>query len=588
MADFKLKQETPPEGIESPIISDHREYTIKIDEQTKYTLRLELKDKKIYLIVSLDDKIEYNYRTFMDLSTIVNKLELNSIKYNKLELILKIFDQLYENNKISIKINNDEYCSLIIKFIQITKEETYEIKIYKHYMNPDDKFRIMYNIIKSLKNDNNEMNEKINILNEKVENKEKIIDEMNIKLINQENKIKELNEKIVTLSNNYNNSKEEIKELDNLLVNQNNFINDNKIYLENKIDNEREEFHKEIDIMKELINQKNPKNLRFKCNITTTNTSAGWNDMFEIFKSPNENKEYLISPNSNNYNLDIFDLLDNKLVHSFPGHKNRIRTVRYNNNYLISADDDKIVIIWDINNNYKIKHKIKTNYGDNIYSCLLLFNVKIGINNYNDYIITSTYNDSGNDEDSATKVYSFKDGKFIKNINKTNNIAIYYLLSWINNNNYYIIQFAYKKILINNLITDEIYAKLINVPESSHYSGFITYGTYPGSNINGDFLFSSSENGYINIWNLNEKKIFKIINTNGCILAHIILWNNQYLIAADYNNKSFKIIDTCNDSIYDMKTEHKKDMVCIKKVNHPIYGESLLTTSEDNTIKLWI
>ena len=224
MEDFILKQETPTEGIESPIISDHREYTIKIDEQTKYILRLELKDKKIYLIVSLDDKIEYNYKTFMDLSTIVNKLELNSIKYNKLELILKIFDQLYENNKISIKINNDEYCSLIINFIQITKEETYEIKIYKHYMNPDDKFRIMYNIIKSLKNNNNEINEKINILNEKVEHKEKIIDEMNIKLINQENKIKELNEKIVTLSNNYNNSKEEIKELDNLLVNQNNII----------------------------------------------------------------------------------------------------------------------------------------------------------------------------------------------------------------------------------------------------------------------------------------------------------------------------------------------------------------------------
>ena len=50
---------------------------IKNDEKTKYILRLELKDKKIYLFVSLEDKIEYNYKTFMDLSTIVNKLELN-------------------------------------------------------------------------------------------------------------------------------------------------------------------------------------------------------------------------------------------------------------------------------------------------------------------------------------------------------------------------------------------------------------------------------------------------------------------------------------------------------------------------------
>ena len=75
------------------------------------------------------------------------------------------------------------------------------------------------------------------------------------------------------------------------------------------------------------------------------------------------------------------------------------------------------------------------------------------------------------------------------------------------------------------------------------------------------------------------------------MLAHIILWNNQYLIAADYDDKSFKksfkIIDIESKNIYDMKTEHKKQMACIKKVNHPTYGESLLTASEDKTINLW-
>ena len=123
------------------------------------------------------------------------------------------------------------------------------------------------------------------------------------------------------------------------------------------------------------MNQKNPKNLKFKCNITTANTYLGWNDIFEIFKTQNENKEYLVSPKSNNFNLDIFDLLDNKLIYSLPGHNNDIRTVRYNNNYLISADDDKIVIVWDINN-FKIKHKIQTNYGKDIYSNLLKILIK--------------------------------------------------------------------------------------------------------------------------------------------------------------------------------------------------------------------
>ena len=74
-------------------------------------------------------------------------------------------------------------------------------------------------------------------------------------------------------------------------------------------------------------------------------------------------------------------------------------------------------------------------------------------------------------------------------------------------------------------------------PETEHFSGFIY------NKDNNDYLCSSSENGYINIWDLYNKKIFKRINTNKCKLAHIIRWNNKYIIVADVNNKSFKIID---------------------------------------------
>ena len=34
--------------------------------------------------------------------------------------------------------------------------------------------------------------------------------------------------------------------------------------------------------------------------------------------------------------------------------------------------------------------------------------------------------------------------------------------------------------------------------------------------------------------------------------------------------------------------EHKDELVCIKKINHPIYGESLLSAGNDKAIKLWI
>ncbi len=85
-----------------------------------------------------------------------------------------------------------------------------------------------------------------------------------------------------------------------------------------------------------------------------------------------------------------------------------------------------------------------------IYSCLLIF-----LNN-NNYIITSIFNYSGDqdNDESATKIYSLNNGKFIKYINNTNNNEIFYLLSWYNkkDNKYYIIQFSYLKIIINNII----------------------------------------------------------------------------------------------------------------------------------------
>ena len=327
-------------------------------------------------------------------------------------------------------------------------------------------------------------------------------------------------------------------------------------------------------------------NLKYKLDITNTNTSYGWNDIFEIFISYKDNKEYLISPNNYNFNLDIFTLLNNKIILSLKGHKNDIRTIRYfinkknYNEYIISGDDNKIVIIWDITNNYKIKYQINTKYGGTIYSCLLIFPYNIDDN----YIITSSNTSSDDIDRSSTKIYSLNNGKFIKCINNTNYNRIYYLLSWYNkkNNKYYIIQFSFKKIIINNLIEEELYSELIQEPEDSHYCGFIY------EKENKDFLCSSSFNGYINIWDLYNKKIFKIININECYLTYIIEWNSKYIIVADFYNKSFKIIDLeKNKIISDIKGQHIDNVVCIKKIYHPVYGESLLSGAEDKTIKLW-
>ena len=91
------------------------------------------------------------------------------------------------------------------------------------------------------------------------------------------------------------------------------------------------------------------------------------------------------------------------------------------------------------------------------------------------------------------------------------------------------------------------------------------------------------------MWDLYDKKIFKTIFIKNCYLTSLIKWNNKYLIVADYGNKSFKIINIEEYRVIcDIRGQHYNSLLYIKKINNPIYGESLLSSLEDKIIKLWI
>ena len=614
-------------------IINHKEYNLKYENDI-YILRIEVDYKYItFILTKLNEVVSCNYKSKYDLLSIVNKLTLNPSKHTDLNEILEIFDKVYFKNKLSILKIDDNTISLIIKFNIIFDEVTHELKLYKIYMNNNDKFNLLYNEIKLLqkKVDNvtiyknneieqikkkiNEMdlnlrkkNEEIKIINNSINEKNIIINGQNEKLLKQENEIKKINNKL-------NEREKEIKIISKKLEEKEVFINNLDIIIKNKEINDNEiiyqvkntinEVNNDLNMKyNELLNmisnlehnefirkinykfEKDPQGLKFRQNVNDTNASYGWNDIFEVYISRKDNKEYLVSPNNNNYKLDVISLLENKITVSLKGHNNHIRTIRYfiNNinseEYLISADNDIIVIVWEITYNFNLKFKINTNYSDNIYSCLLLFDLI----NENNYIVTSSYAQLDDNEKSATKLYSLENGQLIKYISHTNKNAIYYLLSWYNKNNnkYYIIQFSFRAILISSVIDDELYCELIQEPEDNHLSGFI----YSSDNI--DYLCSSSYNGYINLWDLFNKSIYKVINTNDCVLSNIIKWNNQYFIVADYDNKSFKIIDIEKEQIVkDITGQHTDKVPCVKKIYHPLYGESLLTAGQDNTIKLW-
>ena len=230
------------------VIYNYREYNIN-NENNNYILRLETNNRYLYFIISSNDNIEYNYKTNMTLSTIVNKLELNSIKYNNLDLILDIFDEVYKNNKLSVDILNDESCVLIINLFNVLTAKKYEIKLVKNCMKEKDKFDMLFNQFKLLKKNNydndkiEEMNNKINELNNKIDKKDEeikdiinkkdlVINEINQKVISLENKIKELENKNIDIINKYEN---EIKLLNNKIMNLENNINSSIIKINDSI-----------------------------------------------------------------------------------------------------------------------------------------------------------------------------------------------------------------------------------------------------------------------------------------------------------------------------------------------------------------
>ena len=325
--------------------------------------------------------------------------------------------------------------------------------------------------------------------------------------------------------------------------------------------------------------------LKYKENLNIVNNTQRFNEIFDVFKSYKDEKEYLISPNYKTNQIDIISLNDNKIIHSLEAHESHITSIRYfinysnDKEYIISSDQSNIVNIWDITNNYKLISKIETDYQDYILSCLLIFDIKESP--YKNYIITSC-SCAG-----FTKLYSFDQNFLIKNIDITENNLTNYLLLWhdTKNSSYYIIECCFKKICIYNLLNDnQLYTELIspNSSHSEHFSGII----YNKNDI--DYLLVCSSNGFIEMWDLINKYLYFSININGSKLMDIIQWNNNYLIVTDYENQCIKIIDAIQMKI--IGNYSGKGVISvkkIKKINNSKYGHGILSSGNDNCLQLW-
>ena len=350
---------------------------------------------------------------------------------------------------------------------------------------------------------------------------------------------------------------------------------------EDKIEN-KENNHYDSSIYKSF--KKNP-HLKYKMDITNINLD-GLNDLFDVYIPNKDNQTYIAAPNKNIIN--IYLLKNMELIISLKKNNFNITFVKYfinNKNkkeYLLSADLGNYVMVYDINNDYSLLQLINTDYLEEIQilSCLI-----ISDNHSEVFIITSSYNPKLEIDScplSAAKIFSLKHGNFVSLIHTYYYLRsnIFYLLSWYNkyNKEDYVIELAHKEILIFNLYWKDLYHRFSH--DDFKTSGFIYIKN------NHDYLCTSSQTGYINIYDLIDKIEINKININNSNLGHIIQWNSKYAIVADFLNKSFKILDLEFFKIIS-NIENNNYMHIVKKVYHPKYGESLLTADSSNLIKLW-
>ena len=264
---------------------------------------------------------------------------------------------------------------------------------------------------------------------------------------------------------------------------------------------------------------------------------------------------------------------DKTIIISLKGHNNLTTVIRYyikdnKEEYILSCDYNKLLIIWDIQNNYNKKYNIKIKYSGSIYDALLLFNI------FNkNYILVSSYNNN-----EYSKLYEFKDNTpFIRNIYGTNENITYFIIPWLYKNKYYIIECCKYKISINNMLEDECYANLNMNTEGCYYCGYIYNDNY--------LCISDRKNNCIRIWDLVNKIIYKEIKYDGRYGKEIIPWNNKYTIVGC--DDGFVIINIEEGKMV-KKIKLDNIYVCgVKKMKLNKLGECLIIADNKYNIKLY-
>ena len=299
--------------------------------------------------------------------------------------------------------------------------------------------------------------------------------------------------------------------------------------------------------------------------------------LFDVFESFKNKISYFLTKEISN--LNIYLLHNNKLYKTLK-HSLEIKCFKY---YTNNTDKEfllcstlKNIFIYDPSKEFNMKLKIDSNL--NINNTLLIFNIK-----RENYIVYSTFDNAIYDLFTRS-ILILKNGKNLENELNINNSIDKYLIYWkhINNEKDYLILLCSKKVLILNLFENEIYSEIISEYESTHFHGFI----YSKKNV--DYLCFSSFNGYITIYDLYKKEVYKNILCPKCNSIQIVPLFDNYVISSNFCLSEFLIVDIEQGKVISNYRNDNKDCICnIKFINFQNYGKCVLTCGTNKTIHLW-
>ena len=567
-----------------------KEYELNLNKDT-YLLKIQLiKHEKIsFKIRQTNNLFFYYYYKEFGYEELRKALSLPVEHYDNISKVFKFYDTAVLKNKVFlVQEKGKKGMVLLLKIALFFDDMESKLFLNEIKLTNEEMLTILFDEIKQIKMKGlpkNITNENEN--NKKDENKNDIINKLLQKIEDLESKLNEL------IKNNEENNKEK-RVMENkikLLTDENKKMKENLDKYVGFIEERMKETKKDKDL-KEKIKEENdnfiknninvefkedPRNLQFRETLTNISSSNEQLDKFTVYISLKDHIEYLVFNNKNTHNLDIMRIKDKTIITSLKGHNCHVIVIRYymkdnKEEYLLSCDTNKLVIVWDIQNYFNKKYTIQTKYSSEIFDALLLFNI------FNkDYILLSNSNSN-----EYSKLYEFKENTpFVRNIYGTNQHDTYFMIPWLYQNKYYIIECSYKKIFINNLLEDEIYANLNMNPEGYYYNGYLYNNNY--------LCLSDYINCFLRIWDLVNKVIYKQINYDssiGTCSYEIMPWNNKYSIFGC--DSGWIVIMNLEEGKMAKKIQLKdsNEIRGMKKIKLAQSGECLICSDNSGNIKL--